>query len=216
MNYAGIKKTDVADGPGIRVSLFVSGCTHGCRGCFNSEAWDFGYGREFTSRTEEEILQALAPGYIRGFSVLGGEPMEPENRGTVLALLEKVRRQYPEKDIWCYTGYEYEKDLLRWAAEEKGPEGKAWEEKLPEGKSVQEKAAQEWAARERAAEAGNAEGTAQGQVARLLSLIDVLVDGEFVEEKKNLRLAFRGSENQRLIDVRESLRLGRTVELRLE
>ena len=193
MNYAEIKKTDVANGPGIRVSLFVSGCTHGCRGCFNSEAWDFGYGREYTPQTEEEILQALAPGYIRGFSVLGGEPMEPENRGTVLALLEKVRRYYPEKDIWCYTGYEYEKDLLRWAAQEKEQKAET--------------------AREPVYEAKNPAEAVQGQVARLLSLIDVLVDGEFVEEKKNLRLAFRGSENQRLIDVKESLRLGRTVEV---
>lgn len=181
MNYAAIKKTDVANGPGIRVSLFVSGCTHGCKGCFNSEAWDFGYGREYTRETEEEILQALAPDYIRGFSVLGGEPMEPENRGTVLALLETVRLHYPGKDIWCYTGYGYEKDLLLWAARER--------EETEKG--------------------------APGQVTKLLSLIDVLVDGEFVEEKKNLRLAFRGSENQRLIDVRESLRLGKTVELDL-
>ena len=171
MNYAAIKKTDVANGPGIRVSLFVSGCTHGCKGCFNSEAWDFGYGSVYTEDTEKEILQALAPDYIRGFSVLGGEPMEPENRRTVLGLLKKVRENYPEKDIWCYTGYDYEKDLLCWAAlEEPG-----------------------------------------GEVRQLLSLIDVLVDGEFVEEEKNLRLAFRGSENQRLIDVGESLRQGRTV-----
>lgn len=191
MNYAQIKKTDVANGPGIRVSLFVSGCTHGCRGCFNSEAWDFGYGREYTPQTEEEILQALAPGYIRGFSVLGGEPMEPENRGTVLALLEKVRRYYPEKDIWCYTGYEYEKDLLRWVAQEKEQKAETAREPVYEAKNPAEAV----------------------QVARLLSLIDVLVDGEFVEEKKNLRLAFRGSENQRLIDVKESLRLGRTVEV---
>ena len=224
MNYAAIKKTDVANGPGIRVSLFVSGCTHGCRGCFNSEAWDFGYGREFTPRTEEEILQALAPGHIRGLSVLGGEPMEPENRGTVLALLEKVRRRYPEKDIWCYTGYEYEKDLLRWAAEEQAEVGKNTAEGKTADKgnpAAEEKTAEKRAAgiknvQERDEEARSAETVVQGQVAGLLSLIDVLVDGEFVEEKKNLRLAFRGSENQRLIDVRESLRLGRTVELRLE
>lgn len=173
MNYAAIKKTDVANGPGIRVSLFVSGCTHGCKGCFNSEAWDFGYGREYTQQTEEEILQALAPDYIRGFSVLGGEPMEPANRGTVLKLLRRVREQYPKKDIWCYTGYDYERDLLRWAAQEKSC----------------------------------------GEVKALLSLIDVLVDGEFVEERKNLRLAFRGSENQRLIDVQESLRRGMIIEI---
>lgn len=171
MNYASIKKTDVANGPGVRVSLFVSGCTHGCRGCFNREAWDFHYGEEYTGRTEEEILRALAPGHIRGLSVLGGEPLEPQNRGVVLGLLEKVRRLYPHKDIWCYTGYDYEKDLLRWAGEEAGP----------------------------------------GELSQILSLIDVLVDGEFVEEKKNLRLAFRGSENQRLIDVRKSIEQGRAV-----
>jgi len=168
MNYAKIKKTDVANGPGIRVSLFVSGCTHGCKGCFNREAWDFGYGHEYQEQTEHEILQALAPDYIRGLSLLGGEPMEPENRGTVLSLVEKVRQCCPHKDIWCYTGYNYERDLLRWAARE------------PE-------------------------------TARLLSLIDVLVDGEFVEEEKNLRLAFRGSENQRIIDLRESARQGSAV-----
>lgn len=168
MNYASIKKTDVANGPGIRVSLFVSGCTHGCRGCFNSEAWDFRYGQEYTARTEEELLEALAPDYIRGLSVLGGEPMEPQNRGTVLGLLRKVRQEYPKKDVWCYTGYDYEKDLLQWAAQD-------------------------------------------AAVRELLSLIDVLVDGEFVEKRKNLRLAFRGSENQRLIDVKESGRQGRTV-----
>ncbi|MCM1216356.1 MAG: anaerobic ribonucleoside-triphosphate reductase activating protein [Lachnospiraceae bacterium] len=169
MNYAAIKKTDVANGPGIRVSLFVSGCTHACKGCFNSEAWDFAYGKPFTAETEREILQALSHAYIKGFSVLGGEPMEPENRGTVLGLLRKVRAAYPEKSIWCYTGYDYEKDLLRWAAE------------------------------------------GDGTVRELLELTDVLVDGEFVEEKKNLRLAFRGSENQRLIDVRATKKAGHVV-----
>ena len=168
MNYANIKRTDVANGPGIRVSLFVSGCTHGCRGCFNKEAWDFHYGEEYTALVEEEILRLLAPGYIRGLSVLGGEPMEPQNREAVLGLLRKVRQRYPQKDIWCYTGYDYEKDILSWAQQ-------------------------------------------QEAVRELLSLIDVLVDGEFVEERKNLRLAFRGSENQRLIDVKESGRQKKTV-----
>lgn len=181
MNYATIKKTDVANGPGIRVSLFVSGCRHACKGCFNSEAWDFSYGKEFTDATQEEILQALEPSYIRGFSVLGGEPMEPENRETVCRLLEKIRAAWPGKDIWCYTGYDYEKDLLRWEREEK-------KETF-----------------------GGEEGASPGTTERLLSLIDVLVDGEFVEEKKNLRLAFRGSENQRLIDVKRSRSEGRVV-----
>ena len=176
MNYAGIKKTDVANGPGIRVSLFVSGCTHGCKGCFNREAWDFGYGQEYTRETEEEILDCLGQGHIRGLSILGGEPMEPQNRGTVLGLVKKVRQRCPGKDIWCYTGYDYERDLQQWRGQE------------------------------------SAAGTdGPGEVAELLSLLDVLVDGEFEEEQKNLRLAFRGSENQRIIDVRESLRQGRTV-----
>lgn len=169
MNYATIKKTDVANGLGIRVSLFVSGCTHACKGCFNREAWDFHYGEPYTEAVEEEILQALEPSYIRGLSVLGGEPMEPQNRMTVLGLLKKVKALYPDKDIWCYTGYDYEKDLQRWIAE---------------GKT---------------------------EVAELLSLIDILVDGEFVEEKKNLRLRFRGSENQRIIDVPASLQAGQVI-----
>ncbi len=193
MNYAMIKKTDVANGSGVRVSLFVSGCTHRCRGCFNSEAWDFGYGKEYTTQTEEEILRALAPDYIRGLSLLGGEPMEPENRNSVLSLVEKVRQRFPGKDIWCYTGYDYERDLLRWAAEESCGAQKN-QSAQPEGKA-----------------GGCSRDRTAGTVTRLLSHIDVLVDGEFVEEKKNLRLAFRGSENQRIIDVQESRKQGRVV-----
>lgn len=169
MNYAVIKKTDVANGPGIRVSLFVSGCTHYCKGCFNREAWDFHYGKPYTADTEKEIMEALDHPYIRGISFLGGEPFEPQNRPTVLALAKKVRAVYPEKDIWCYTGYDYEKDLIQW---------------IGEGKE---------------------------DAAELLNQIDVLVDGEFVEEKKNLRLPFRGSENQRIIDVPSSLREKRVI-----
>ena len=164
MNYATIKKTDVANGPGVRVSLFVSGCTQHCKGCFNSEAWDFHYGQAYTEETEQEILQALAPDYIRGLSLLGGEPMEPENRGAVLSLVKKVRERYPQKTIWCYTGYHFDRDLLRW---------------MEEGDPV---------------------------ITELLPLLDVIVDGEFIEERKNLRLAFRGSENQRILDVQLSLR----------
>ncbi len=170
MNYAAIKKTDVANGPGVRVSLFVSGCTHYCKGCFNREAWDFQYGNPYTDAVEKEILKALEPTYIRGLSVLGGEPFEEENRFTVLELLKKGKERYPQKDIWCYTGYDYEKDLCRW---------------ISEGRE---------------------------EIEQMLTLIDVLVDGEFVEEKKNLRLAFRGSENQRLIDVPVSRREQRVVE----
>ena len=169
MNYAVIKKTDTANGPGVRVSLFVSGCTHHCKGCFNSETWDFNYGMPYTEETENEIIDALSPAYIRGLSLLGGEPLEPANRTVLLGLLKRVRSLYPHKDVWCYTGYDFEKDLLEW---------------MEEGRT---------------------------DVEELLSLIDVLVDGEFVEEKKNLRLAFRGSENQRLLDVPASLKDRRAI-----
>lgn len=164
MNYATIKKTDVANGPGVRVSLFVSGCTHHCKGCFNSVAWDFQYGQAYTLETEQEILQALAPDYIRGLSLLGGEPMEPQNRATVLSLVKKVRGIYPRKTIWCYTGYDFDKDLLAWM------------------------------------EAGDP------VITKLLPLLDVIVDGEYKEECRNLRLPFRGSENQRILDVPLSLK----------
>ena len=164
MNYATIKKTDVANGPGVRVSLFVSGCTHHCKGCFNSVAWDFQYGQAYTLETEQEILQALAPDYIRGLSLLGGEPMEPQNRATVLSLVKKVREIYPRKTIWFYTGYDFDKDLLAWM------------------------------------EAGDP------VITKLLPLLDVIVDGEYKEECRNLRLPFRGSENQRILDVPLSLK----------
>ena len=170
MNYASIKKTDVANGPGVRVSLFVSGCTHHCKGCFNSETWDFHYGEPYTEEVEKEILAALSPDFIQGLTVLGGEPMEDANRPAVLELLRKVRETYPKKDIWCYTGYEYEKDLQRW---------------ISEGKQ---------------------------DVEEILKCLDVLVDGEFVEEKKNLSLKFRGSENQRLIDIPATLAQGKVME----
>lgn len=170
MNYATIKKTDVANGPGIRVSLFVSGCRHACRGCFNAEAWDFSYGQPFTEETEKEILEALAPDYIRGFSVLGGEPLDSDNCETVLAIIEKVKEAYPEKDIWCYTGYVYDRELLKREEEESGK-----------------------------------------VLTEIFSCLDVLVDGRFVEEKKNLRLAFRGSENQRLIDMKKTRAVGYVV-----
>ena len=164
MNYATIKKTDVANGPGVRVSLFVSGCTHHCKGCFNSVAWDFQYGQAYTLETEQEILQALAPDYIRGLSLLGGEPLEPQNRATVLSLVKKVREIYPRKTIWCYTGYDFDKDLLAWM------------------------------------EAGDP------VITKLLPLLDVIVDGEYKEECRTLRLPFRGSENQRILDVPLSLK----------
>ena len=164
MNYATIKKHDVANGTGIRVSLFVSGCTHRCKGCFNPEAWDFQYGSAYTDETENEILQALAPSYIKGLSLLGGEPFEPQNQPALLKLCQRVKRELPNKTIWCYTGYDYEKDILA---------GKLGNHEITDG---------------------------------LIHLIDVLVDGEFVEAKKDLKLRFKGSSNQRIIDVPESLR----------
>lgn len=169
MNYADLKKYDVANGPGVRVSLFVSGCTHHCRDCFNREAWDFDYGEPFTEKTVEEILAALSPDYIKGLSLLGGEPFEPQNQAGLLSLLRRVHEKYPEKSVWCYTGYDYEKDLL-------------------------------------SGRVGN-----YNTVSEMLSYIDILVDGEFVAELKNLALRFKGSSNQRIIDVKESLKADEVV-----
>ena len=167
MNYATIKPFDVANGPGVRVSLFVSGCTHRCKGCFNEEAWDFSYGEEFTDSSLQRILEALKPSYIKGFSLLGGEPFEPRNQKVLADVLEKIKEAYPEKDIWCYTGYTYEKDLLS---------GRLCDKNITE---------------------------------KMLRNIDILVDGKFVEELKNLKLRFKGSENQRIIDLRKSEEQGK-------
>ena len=166
MNYAAIKNCDIANGPGVRVSLFVSGCTHRCPGCFNEVAWDFAYGHPFTQETVESILDMLRPSYIRGLTLLGGEPFEPRNQGAVVDLLRQVKKQYPEKSIWAFTGFLFDRDILS---------GKL------------------------------------GDTEEYLSYLDVLVDGPFVQEKKNLSLRFRGSENQRIIDVPASLAAGKTV-----
>lgn len=169
MNYANIKKTDIANGPGVRVSLFVSGCRRHCPECFNPETWSFSYGSEYTQATEDEIIRLLTPEYITGLSLLGGEPMEPENQPALLKLVQRVRRELPGKTIWCYSGSQLERDILPMAA--------------------------------------------QSETTRmLLENIDVLVDGEFVVAQKNLRIRFRGSENQRLIDVPKSLAAGSVVE----
>ncbi|NBH13510.1 anaerobic ribonucleoside-triphosphate reductase activating protein [Lachnospiraceae bacterium] len=167
MNYGEIKKTDVANGPGVRVSLFVSGCSHHCRGCFNSETWDFSYGQEFTPETEEALLKLLRPGHIAGLTLLGGEPFEPSNQRALLPFLKKVRESYPQKTIWCYTGYLLDQEL--------------WKESRARCEVTDE----------------------------LLSVIDVLVDGEFKQEQRNISLRFRGSENQRLIDVQKSIKHGK-------
>lgn len=166
MNYAEIKNCDIANGPGVRVSLFVSGCTHRCPGCFNEIAWDFGYGKPFTQETVDYILKLLKPSHIRGLTLLGGEPFEPQNRTGILQLLRQVKDCYPQKSIWAFSGYLFEKDILS---------GRL------------------------------------GDTSEYLSYLDVLVDGPFVESKKNLSLRFRGSENQRLIDVKKSLAAGETV-----
>ena len=166
MNFANIKKYDVANGVGVRVSLFVSGCTHRCKGCFNAEAWDFSYGSLFTEETAREVLSALAPEYIAGLSLLGGEPFEPCNQRALLPLLRAFRSRYPQKNVWCYTGYTMDTDL---------------------------------------AAGGRAHCEATEE---MLSLLDVLVDGEFIEEQKDLKLRFRGSANQRIIDVARSRAAG--------
>lgn len=169
MNYAVIKKNDIANGPGVRVSLFVSGCRHHCKNCFNQEAWDFHYGAPFTEEVIAEILSALEPGYIAGLSLLGGEPMEPENQKALLPLVERFRERFPKKDLWCYTGFSFERDLMGG--------------RIGDPETVQ----------------------------KLLSCIDVLVDGKFVEELKDPSLIFRGSSNQNIIDVSKSLAEGHMV-----
>ena len=163
MNYATIKNCDIANGPGVRVSLFVSGCTHRCPGCFNEVAWDFDYGQPFTRETIDNIIAMLRPSYIRGLTLLGGEPFEPRNQSAVVDLLRQVKAQLPEKSIWAFSGYLFDRDML----------------------------------------SGHL-----GDLSEYLSYLDVLVDGPFVESKKNLSLRFRGSENQRLIDVPASLKAG--------
>lgn len=159
MHYGEIKNCDIANGIGVRVSLFVSGCTNQCEDCFQPETWDFNYGNDFTEETENKILEMLAPDYICGLTVLGGEPFEPENQRVLVDFLRKVRRKYPEKSIWCFTGFTLE--MLE-----------------TEGTHCHCEVTEE-----------------------MLSLIDVLVDGRFDKNKKNISLRFRGSENQRLIDL---------------
>ena len=169
MNYGEIKNCDIANGEGVRVSLFVSGCTHHCKNCFNAQTWDFSFGSPFTKETEDSILDLLAPGYINGLSLLGGEPFEPDNQRALLPFLKRVRAAYPDKTIWCYSGYTLESDLL-------------------------------------------SESRARCEVTdEMLSCIDVLVDGEFIEEQRNISLAFRGSENQRVINVPKTLASGSLV-----
>ncbi len=163
MNYATIKKRDIANGIGVRVSLFVSGCTHRCKNCFNKETWDFSYGEKYTNETETLILSYLEPSFVNGLSLLGGEPFEPQNQRELVNLLRVVKEKFPQKDIWCYTGYLFDEELLK--------DSRARCEYTDE----------------------------------MLSLIDILVDGPYIEEEKDITLQFRGSKNQRVIDVKRSL-----------
>lgn len=165
MHYGSIKKYDIANGEGVRVTLFVSGCRNHCKNCFNPETWNFNYGKEFNLDTEEEILKAMEPSYINGLTILGGEPFEKENQRDLVEFVKKVRLQYPDKTIWMYSGYLFDEDMLN-------PKGKVHCEVTKE----------------------------------ILENIDILVDGRFVEELKNLSLKFRGSSNQRIILVKESLK----------
>lgn len=166
MNYGEIKSFDIANGEGVRVSLFVSGCTHHCKNCFNKETWNFNFGKPFTKEVEDSIIDMLASNYIDGFSLLGGEPFEPQNQRVLTPFLKRIKENFPNKSIWCYTGYLFDDELLS--------ESRARCECTDE----------------------------------MLSLIDVLVDGEFVQDLYNITLAFRGSENQRIIDVQKSLETG--------
>ncbi len=169
MNYGAIKKTDIANGAGVRVSLFVSGCRHRCENCFNEVAWDFEYGDAFNDKVFEEVIEAMRPKYISGLSILGGEPFEPENQRALLPLVKKVKENLPGKDIWVYSGFEYDTELI-------------------------------------------GESRARCEVTdELLSMIDILVDGRYVESEKDITLKFRGSRNQRIIDVPASLVNGNVV-----
>lgn len=169
MNYANIKNCDIANGEGVRVTLFVSGCTNRCEGCFQPETWDFNFGKPFTREVEDEIIKMLAPSYIRGLTLLGGEPFEPSNQRALVSFVERVKEIYPQKDVWAFTGFTYE-------------------QLLKEGHQKRTEVTD-----------------------KLLSMIDVLVDGKFVKELKNLRLKFRGSSNQRLIDMNKTRNTGEIV-----
>lgn len=167
MNYAEIKYCDIANGLGVRVSLFVSGCTHKCKNCFNKVAWDFNYGKPFTDEVQKEIFKNCEPDYIAGITVLGGEPFEPENQPEILQFLEKFKEKFPQKDIWCFSGYTYEQLT--------GQESSR---------------------------------CFTDNTQKMLDMIDVLVDGEYVDELRSLMLKFKGSSNQRVIDLNKTRETG--------
>ena len=169
MNYATIKRYDVSNGPGVRVSLYVSGCRNCCKNCFNPETWDFNYGQPFNKEVEDGIIKSMEPEYIKGFTLLGGDPFEPENAEVLAPFMERLRKRFPEKSFWCFTGYDLEKELLS---------GKKGDKNI---------------------------------ILRILNCLDVLVDGRFVEDLKDLSLRFRGSSNQRIIQVKPTLQEGKIV-----
>lgn len=185
MYYGTIKNCDIANGPGIRVTLFVSGCTNQCPNCFQPETWNFTYGKEFTKETEDEIIEMLKPGFVRGLTLLGGEPFEPENQRALVPFLKRVRELLPNKDIWSFSGSKLEE------LQGKIPDG----EKLTDGD-------------DRCARTAHVRTEVTDE---MLSLLDVLVDGRFVERLKDLSLDFRGSSNQRLIDMKKTLAQGEVV-----
>jgi anaerobic ribonucleoside-triphosphate reductase activating protein len=168
MNYAEIKPCSIENGVGVRVSLFVSGCRHHCKGCFNEETWDFAYGKPFTTDVEQQIIDQLTPGYIKGLTLLGGDPGEPENQEALLPLMRRIKAELPDKTIWSYSGYLYE-DFL--------PHGAAYCDASDE----------------------------------YMELLDVLVDGPFIMDRKDISLQFRGSDNQRIIDVKRTRESGDMV-----
>ena len=173
MHYADIKKADIANGTGVRVSVFVSGCNHHCKGCFNEEAWDFNYGKEFTQEEIDKVIEELDHPYVQGLSLLGGEPLERKNQQGLLPLVKKVKEKLPDKNIWCYTGFRFDKDVL-------------------------DNMYQNW-----------------DETKELIPYLDVVVDGKFEEDKKDLNLKFRGSSNQRVIDVKKTLKENGIVEYKL-
>lgn len=169
MNYATIKPVDIANGEGVRVSLFVSGCRHGCKNCFNPQAWSFDYGQPFNQQIIDKLLESLKPDFISGLTLLGGEPFEPENQQALLELVKQVKQTYPNKNIWCFTGFLLDYELL------------------------------------------GISRASTPYTRELLGYIDVLVDGRFVEELKDISLRFRGSRNQRIIDVQKTLQTEKIV-----
>jgi len=169
MKYASIKKCDVANGTGIRVSIFVSGCHHHCKGCFNTDAWDFTFGEEYTDEVEEKILASLDRDYVQGLTLIGGEPLEYVNQKGLVSLVKKAKEKFPQKTIWCYTGYKFDDDVMN-----------DMMKKWPETEEI-------------------------------VSNLDIVVDGKYDDDLRDLNLRFKGSSNQRIIDVKKTLDRGTVI-----